>query len=454
MPRFRFVDAVHAYKCTDTRAGPFYSGTTMIDVPQAAQAAVLTIGDEVTTGRIVDTNAAWLSAWLSDLGFFVSERRSVVDEITAIAEAMRALAARVPLLLVTGGLGPTQDDLTAAALAEAACKPLARHPEAARQVEQAFARRGVVMPAINYKQADLPLGAVPIANPVGTAPAFRQTLTGCDVFCLPGVPREMRAIVEGPLLDTLRDRAPAAPEVYRLRLLGVSESLAAEKLAPYLDNLSRRGVRCAFRATHPEVEVSFRGPIGSIDAAKREELRALFGSGCYGTGDLALPARVSAALRQKTWTLATAESCTGGWLAKLLTEEAGASAFLVGGVVTYTNLLKTRMLDVPETLLANEGPVSEACARAMAEGARKRLGADLALATTGIAGPDGGTATTPVGLVYIALATPYGTTSEQLSLRGERSHIRLRAAWHALRLLLSQLEANRLDAVQETQQVR
>lgn len=400
--------------------------------------ALLTIGDELLAGRIDDTNATWLCREIVALGAEVIERRTLPDEVPVIAAAFRELAERAELVISTGGLGPTQDDLTAEALAVAVDQPLRRCAQAAAWVEEAFARRRLEMPAINLKQADLPEGATALYNPEGTAPAFTQPLGQADIVALPGVPREMKTLFQRALVPHFPE---ATRPVHRFRCLGDGESTLAERLAPLYPRIDAAGLRVAYRATMPEVEVSVSG---EASAADLQAFRDCLGAVVYAEGETRLPALILERLRASGRSLALAESCTGGLLAKILTDLPGASEAFVGSVVSYSNASKVAQLGVDAALIAREGAVSEAVAVAMARGATRRLGSDYGLGITGVAGPGGGSADKPVGTVWIALAQ--GETllaSWRESIAGDRSRVRLVAAWAALRRLLGEIDATR-----------
>lgn len=400
--------------------------------------AILSIGTELTRGEIVDTNAAHLAARLTEEGHEILAADTVSDEPDHIVAALRRLADAHQAIVCTGGLGPTTDDLTTAAAARALGVGLARDEGSLAEIRARMARFGRELAESNAKQADFPVGAEVLPNPHGTAPGFAVLLGGARAFFLPGVPREMKPMFEGHVLPALRDPGGAVTFQVRLRTFGLPESTVNDRLAGVE---SAHGVVIAYRAHFPEIEVKLlgRGAPGAtlearVRAAAAEARRRLGDEVVFGEGDTSLAAALGAELREREQTIATAESCTGGRCAALLTAEPGASAYYAGGVVCYSNASKVALLGVPEALLAEHGAVSEPVARRMAQGARSRLDASVAVATTGIAGPGGATATKPVGLVYVAVATSSGVEARPLTFPGARDQVQQLTAFAALRL--------------------
>lgn len=401
-----------------------------------ARAAILSTGDELTTGRIADTNAQWIADRLFELGIDVVCVIVVGDVPERIEWAWRQGLAQADLVVSTGGLGPTTDDLTTETVARLLGLELALDTESAAAMRRFFAARGVdPMPENNLKQAMLPAGAVVVPNPLGTAPGYRLTRDGKHLVVLPGVPREMQAMVEGSVVPWLRSQR--GDEVFLTRTFqtfGISESALDELLSGLVDP---REARLSFRASFPEISVRLvvHGRPGEAEArlvAVGERLRARLGDYCYGEGALTMEEAVGRALRARGLTLAVAESCTGGLIAHRITNVPGSSAYFLGGVGAYANSAKTALLGVPTAVLAAHGAVSEETARAMAEGARRGFGAAVAIATTGIAGPDGGTPEKPVGLVCFALASSDGMQSATHRLWGTRDWVKLLASQVAL----------------------
>jgi nicotinamide-nucleotide amidase len=401
--------------------------------------AVLSIGTELTRGELVNTNAAWLSAGLTSLGFEVLEHAVVDDDKRRIAQALERLASFAKVIVCTGGLGPTTDDLTSEAVAEALSVPLRRDEPSLEHIRRRFEKLGRVMSATNAKQADFPAGATVLPNPVGTAPGFMVELRGARAFFMPGVPREMQRMFDDEVVPRVRDLAPNDSYQVRHKTFGLPESVVGEKLAGLEGAFP--GVVIGYRAHFPEIEVKVlaRAADGAAaqDLATRasSEVRARLGEVVYGEEDDTFPGVVGRALRTRGWTLAIAESCTGGLAGHLLTREPGASDFLLLDAVTYANSAKQAVLGVSEDNLRAYGAVSTEVAEAMAEGARRVSGADVALSITGIAGPTGATETKPVGLVYFAVATASGTVVKERKLPGERHQIQTLAAYVGLAMV-------------------
>jgi nicotinamide-nucleotide amidase len=402
--------------------------------------AVLSIGTEVTRGELVNSNAAWLGAELTTLGFEVIEHAVVDDHHERIVGALQRLAPRVRVVVSTGGLGPTTDDITTAAVAAAAGVPLARDEASLESIRRRIEKAGRTMGASNAKQADFPAGADILPNPIGTAPGFGVRLGECVAYFLPGVPREMKRMFEQQVAPRIRALAPNNLYQSRLRTFGLPESVVGEKL----DGLeaAHPGTVIGYRAQFPEVEVKVLARAASQAAARdlceraTLEVRGRLGAFVFGESDDTYPGVVGRALRGRGWTLAIAESCTGGLVGHLLTREPGASDFLVLDAVTYANSAKSRVLGVDEEVIRWHGAVSPEVAGAMAEGARRVSGADVALSLTGVAGPTGGSDAKPVGTVYIAVARADGPTDVQHRVfTGDRSQIQTLAAYAGLRMV-------------------
>jgi len=374
------------------------------------KAEVLTIGDELLRGEIIDSNKSFLSDRLLGLDIETRFHASVRDDPPDMIDAFQRAAARSDIVLVSGGLGPTRDDLTAEVLAQAFGRKLVLDAEALAGIRAFFAAVGREMTENNASQAHFPEGAEVLPNPIGTAPGFLVEEQGTLFFCMPGVPREMTRMMDEQVLPRIAARQGESTGVVRatlLRTFGMGEStLDAE-----LSDLARSGdVSLGFRTSFPDnylrpvaraaTAEEAEARLGAVCSAIRERLGALV----YGEGDATLEQVAGELLRARGRTLAVAESCTGGLIAEKLTDVPGASQYLLGGVVAYANAAKRDLLGVSEALLEEHGAVSEPVVRAMAEGVRARFGADLGVATTGISGPDGGSDEKPVGLVHLALS--------------------------------------------------
>jgi nicotinamide-nucleotide amidase len=403
------------------------------------QATILSIGDEVVSGQIADTNAAWLSQSLLDLGIPVLAHAAIRDVEAEIVEAVQQAADRSEVIIVTGGIGPTHDDRTREAVAKAAgVAELVLDRDALEHLRGIFAARNIEMPLVNEKQALIPAGADVVPNGHGTAAGFRIRVGRADVFVLPGVPREMKQM----FADGVAPRLPPGDGAIAVRMLkcfGLSESVIANRLGEAID--FRDGPQIAFLASGGVITVKFTGRGPSRDAARAEIeprlriARDLLGDACFGEDDATLETVVARLLRETGSTIALAESCTGGLIAGRLTSVPGISASLVDGCVTYTNEAKIRRLGVPAELFEEVGAVSEEVARSMAEGIRRTSSADVGLGVTGIAGPSGGTEEKPVGTVHLAVAVADRTEHRLLRLRGDRELVRDRAVKCALDLV-------------------
>ena len=404
-------------------------------------AEIIAVGSELVNGQKLDTNSQWLSRALGGLGVAVHFHTTLGDDLAENIAAFQAAAARADLVVVTGGLGPTQDDLTREALSRATGGPLVEHEESLKAITDFFERRGRVMTARNRVQASLPLGSEPLPNRVGTAPGIWMRGEACMFACLPGVPYEMYLMFEEQVEPRLRALGVGSSRIVHrvIPLFGKGE---AEIEAMALD-LTARGRDPEVGITAHDATISFRvSTAGATEAealARLEPTLALirerFGDLVLGESEsIDVPDAAVNELARASKTLATAESCTGGLIAHLLTKIAGVSDHYLGGVVSYANNAKVAWLGVPESLIAQRGAVSPEVAEAMAIGARTTVGADIGLSVTGVAGPGGGTVEKPVGLVYLGLATAHGATSRRLSLGAEqpRHVIQSRSAKHAL----------------------
>jgi nicotinamide-nucleotide amidase len=379
----------------------------------------------------------------------VREAACVRDREVEIAAALNRLAACHAAVIVTGGLGPTADDLTARGAARALGVPLALDAEALRQIRTCFQNWGRAMHPRDEKQALLPSRAQVLPNPLGVAPGFQlRHPQGAELFFLPGVPFEMRAMLAESVLPRLLAMAPQRPEQARQRLtvFGLSEPEVEQRLVA---GGVGAGVELAYTVAFPLVRVRLSAAgEGAQQRVDHAELlaRKVLDDFLVALGDETLAGATARLLTAAGLTVALAESCTGGLIAKLLTDQPGASTFLERGAVTYANTAKTAWLGVSEPLLGEHGAVSAACASAMARGIRAAAGTALGLAVTGIAGPDGGTVEKPVGTVFLALATGTGERVERFHFHGDRNQVRLRSACTALDWLRRQAIAALTEA--------
>ncbi len=403
---------------------------------------ILATGDELLSGQLVDTNSPWLMDRLFELGLLTRRKTLVGDDREDLAAAIRETTGRADVVVLSGGMGPTEDDLTSETVAAVLGVPLELHEPSLRAIEERFRRFHRPMTPNNAKQARFPRGAEIIPNPYGTAPGFAVRVGRAELVCFPGVPSEYKGLCQDWLLPRLAARLSDVPAAGMVKLFGVGESNADHVMRPVMDDAENAGVRFGYRAHFPEVHVKWIVP--GPDAAAREarlraRVRALFGEQAFGEDRDELPAVVVAALAARGERVALAESCTGGMVAEMLTDVAGSSAVLDLGVVAYANAMKERLLGVDGAVLAAHGAVSEPVARALAEGARALAGATWGLGVTGVAGPGGGTEEKPVGTVHLAIAGPDGTRAWARRFPGDRERVRKTAAYdvlNQLRLLL------------------
>jgi nicotinamide-nucleotide amidase len=428
------------------------------------KAEVLTIGDELLRGEITDSNKSFLSQRLLTLDIETRFHVTCADDRNDIADVFRRAAARSDVVLVSGGLGPTRDDITIEVLAETFGRKLVLHEPSLEALRGFFARFGREMAAINEKQAWFPEGAEVLDNPIGTAPGTmlevpREGGGSVLFFCMPGVPRELYKMLDEQVLPRIASRRHVTSWVRAslLRTFGIGESNLDEMLR---DVALPEGVELGFRTQFPDNHV--RPVARAANAAEAdaklarscELLRERLGILVYGVGEETLEEVTGRLLIERGATLAVAESCTGGMIGELLTTTPGSSAYFKGGVVAYWNDAKAALLGVPDAILKEYGAVSEPTARAMAEGARARFDTDLAVATTGIAGPTGGSASKPVGLIYVALASAAGSQVRELQLAFDRERNRRLTAqiaidWVRRHLLGAPLDIPRLGRVEK-----
>ena len=402
---------------------------------------LLIIGNEILSGRTIDRNASFMIDRLGDAGFPVRHISVVGDDRDDLVRAFRIAAGRSRIVLATGGLGPTSDDLTAEAAAAAFGTTLVLDETVMRTIEELFRRRRRFMSESNRRQAMLPSGASALPNPLGTAPGIRIESGGTVIYLMPGVPVEMQAIFTGSVLpQIIRSHEPEPVVAASVRVTGISES----ELYDTIRHLP--GAREAF-AYYPNPEgilIRIRtGPDAPLDApALRDEVVRLLGRKVYATGDESLEQVVGRLLVERGLTVAAAESCTGGLVAHRLTSVPGSSGYFLCGVVAYSNESKRELLGVDTALIAAHGAVSAETAAAMAEGVRIRAGASIGLSTTGIAGPGGGTPEKPVGLMFAVYASERGSETKTLHFAEERSINTHRMSQAVLDILRIHLETD------------
>jgi nicotinamide-nucleotide amidase len=407
-------------------------------------AEVICVGTELLLGDILNSNSQYLATELAALGVAHFYQTVVGDNIDRIHQAIEIGSNRSSIIIFTGGLGPTPDDLTTEAIASYFKTPLIEHPEIIADIDRKFTANGRVMSPSNRKQALQPDGADILPNIMGTAPGMIwQPREGLTIFTFPGVPREMHRMWRDTAVPFLKTQGYGQNTIYSrsLRFFGISESALAEKVthlfdstnptvAPYAGKGEVR-LRISARAANQTAANALIEPIA-------QEIKQIAGDNYFGTDKDTLASVVGQLLATKGQTLAVAESCTGGGLGRMLTDTAGSSSYFMGGIISYANRVKIDLLGVDAEDLANEGAVSETVARQMAAGVKAKLGTDWGVSITGIAGPDGGTEAKPVGLVYIGIAAPDGSVEGiryQLGSHREREAIRHMSASQTLNLL-------------------
>jgi nicotinamide-nucleotide amidase len=405
------------------------------------KAEIISIGSELTTGQNLDTNCQWLSRRLAEIGIPVGWHTTIADDLEHNIAAFRIAAGRAGLVLATGGLGPTQDDLTREVLAKAAGVELVFHPESFEQIKRMFARRKRSMTERNRVQALFPAGSEPIPNANGTAPGIWLQLGQCAIAAMPGVPSEMFAMFESLVKPRLIQMGLGGGVLIerKINTFGLGESALEEKLF----DLTRRGHVPEIGITASDAVIALRilarAPSRAEAQAQIEPvektIRERLGNMVFGVDEEELQDVVIRLLREKRQTLAVAEGVTGGLIARRLCKVPGASGFFRGGMVAYDNALKREMLAVPQPLLDEKGAVSAAVAEAMAVGCRTRFRTNLAVSTVGIAGPDGGSPDKPVGLVYVGLAWDVGSSSKSFNWAGTRQEVQSRTAKLALNMV-------------------
>lgn len=392
---------------------------------------IIAIGDELLSGLVVDTNSAWLGQQAQTLGATIAWRQVVPDDIAEIGRAFELARGRATLCVVCGGLGPTVDDMTAEAAATFLGETTHESAEALAQVEARRTRSGRMLTALDTKQAMLPPSATVLENPVGTAPAFSFASGECRFFCFPGVPREFRHLCEQWFLSELRSGLDDVPVVSTWKFFGLTESQLASQVAA----LDTSGLTLHFRPHFPEIHLWVQSDDSARVATFAAALDAALGHRCFGDGDARFAAQVNAALRACGFTLSTAESCTGGMIAQMVTSASGSSDVFTFGAVTYSNEAKRDRLGVDDALLAEFGAVSEPVVRAMARGVRELAGTSLGVAVSGVAGPGGGSPDKPVGTIHVALSAPGAEKHRLLRLPFDRERNRVATAYAALELV-------------------
>ncbi len=390
------------------------------------KAVILSTGDEILTGAIVDSNAAYIAGKLVEAGVFVYRKYSVGDDLDEIISVLTEIGTRSDIAIVTGGLGPTRDDLTAEAVAKAASVPLIFSEEADRSIKAYFRKRNRSEHIADKKQAMLPDGSICLPNPVGTAPGFITKIGQCHLFCIPGVPSEMQYLMSHAVLPEIKKRFEDEKQVFRIKkisLFGLPESVVGEKI----DELSSHfpEVKLGLRAHFPMIQIRLYAA-GKQDDRIREQMEKAgewvmerLGQWIFSKAGLSMEEEIGRLLARKKATLGVAESCTGGLISHMLTNVPGSSSYFIFSAVAYSNQAKIQVLNVSTDSLDSYGAVSRQVVREMAKGVRDVSGATYGLATSGIAGPDGGTPEKPTGTICIGIATPDKVYAKTLQLSFE-----------------------------------
>ena len=399
---------------------------------------IITIGDEILSGIIADTNSAMIARKLQATGILVNQMVSVGDDPDAIEQLMIDVAARARLAIVTGGLGPTEDDRTVQAVSDAFGLPVVIHQPSLEKIKARFKALGVEYTENNARQARIPEGSIVVENPVGLAAGFTVEREGCILFFLPGVPRELERMLDESVVPMVREKfAPGTVILSRfLKIFGLGESRIDLLVKGALDGLN--GIVLASLPRFPENKLRITASSGDPDSAARllaeaeKRLRERVGGWIYGVDDQEMESVVEDLLREKGQTLAVAESCTGGLISHRLTNVPGSSEVFDRGIVSYSNQAKQTALGIPGSIIDGPGPVSEQTAKAMAHNVREQAGTTLGLSVTGVAGPGGGTESTPVGTVFIGLSSRESDWCKRYFLRRGRDDIKALASTTAL----------------------
>jgi nicotinamide-nucleotide amidase len=408
-------------------------------------AEIITIGDELLIGQVVDTNSAWMGEVLNQNGIKVNRITSISDNKQEILNTLREAANRAQLVLITGGLGPTNDDITKKTLAEFFNTEMRFDEKAFEDVVHLFSIRGRDVSAINRLQAEVPANCITLYNKVGTAPGMWFDENEVVYVSMPGVPYEMKYLMEKEVLPRIKSRFKT-PFIEHSTILtfGIGESFLAEKIADF-ENALPTSIKLAYLPSAGSVRLRLTGSGDNEEVLKSQlkqltdELSTLISEYVYGYGKDELPQVVGNLLKGKNLKLATAESCSGGFMAHLITSIPGSSSYYMGSSVTYSNESKTQLLNIPAELIEKHGAVSEQVVTAMVESVKKLFQVECAVATTGVAGPSGGTPEKPAGTVWVGVSTPLGTKTYLLKLGDNRLRTIEVAALSGLNFLRKEL---------------
>ena len=403
-----------------------------------ATAEIISIGDELLYGQTLDTNAHWISHKLDEYNIKVFQRTTIGDDADQILNAFATAAERVDIVLITGGLGPTKDDLTKPLLAKYFGVGMVHHEEVLRDITLLFAKASREVTALNAQQAELPANCEKITNPVGTAPGMWFYENNTVFVAMPGVPYEMKSIMTQGILPKIHEMfSKGVLHHHIIKTIGITESSLSDLIEDWEVNLPKH-IKLAYLPTKGQVKLRLTGSGDDLNTLKQEidalqmAIMPKIAKYVYGFGADSLEGVIGQLLNKNNLTLATAESCTGGYLAHMITSVPGSSRYFKGSVIAYSNEVKTAQLGVSTEDLKQQGAVSEKVAKELAEGVRKALNTDIAIATTGIAGPDGGTIEKPVGTVWIAYSDKHKTLAKKFNFSRDRTLI---VHWSALAAL-------------------
>ena len=406
--------------------------------------AVLSVGDELLFGEIDNTNASWIAERLADNGCQVNEIVTVPDKVDVIASRIKRLKSEYSNIIITGGLGPTQDDITRDGVAQAFDKELVYHDDLAETINAFFKGIGKEVTENNYRQAYLPAGAEPIMNEEGTAPGFYLAAESTAVFVLPGVPVEMKKLIDNFVLNKVCRSRKQNDYNITLKVAGIGEAALEDRIKGIIKKSEGIAFRFLPHGGEISIKLSLKPGFDADDFANVvTDIKDELGYYIFAEGEQTLAGVVSDLLRENNFSLALAESCTGGLIAKRLTDIPGASDFFKGGVIAYSNESKARLLNLSENILEKEGAVSSSAADQMADGVRELFKADFGVSVTGIAGPGGGTEEKPVGLVYSTICSSTGAVHEKWIFSGDRKKIR----WYASQYILNKIRLAILEAI-------
>lgn len=404
-------------------------------------AEIISIGNEILCGRIIDTNANYIIKKLEEINLYVRHVSAVGDDEEELVKLLQEAYRRSKIIITTGGLGPTEDDITFQSIAKAFHLNLVKYPEAILHLTKILNRIGVDISQSNLKQAYLPKGSHCIINPYGTAPAMILEKEERIIIALPGVPLEMRNLVSKEIIPFLCQKFPTVQhrQSRLIRISGLGESTVNERIKDFI--YQNKHLNVGIYANPDDIQIqlnalanTYQETTAILDIAT-EQLKDILGDYIFGMNQQSLEEVIGDMLRKRKLTLAVAESCTGGMLGAMITSVAGSSDYFKGGMISYDGEMKEKLLGVPSEIMIGYGQVSEPVARAMAQGVREKCSSDIGLSITGIAGPGGGSIEKPVGLVYIALSDKHQAMVQKHQLHRDRQTIRLRSARRALNML-------------------